>query len=225
MTGPKKTVYIVDDDPSVREALEDLLSSLGFNAVSFGSAREYVAACVTETREDVPACLLLDVELPDINGLELQRQLRSDAHPPIVFISGHGDIPSSVQAMKAGAVDFLPKPFKPEDLLAAIDSGLHQHREMRAARLELSALRVRYEALTPREREVLVLVVSGMLNKQAAAQLGIREVTMQIHRGHVMRKMEAHSLADLVRMAVKLGIATHTSADGTRSQQNPVASL
>lgn len=211
MQGACGTVYVVDDDQGLRETLEDLLASLGLHAVSFASAAEYVAS----TRLDVPSSLLLDVELPDINGLELQRQLGED-HPPIVFITGHADIPSSVRAIKAGAVDFLAKPFSNEELISAINSAFQRHQETRGARAELAALRARHATLTPREREVLSLVVSGMLNKQAAAKLGISEVTMQIHRGQVMRKMAAESLADLVRMAVKLGIATHTSAERSR---------
>jgi FixJ family two-component response regulator len=202
------TVYVVDDDQGMRETLEDLLASYGMHVVSFASASEYVA----NTRVDAPSCLLLDLELPDINGLQLQRQLAED-HPPIVFITGHADIPSSVRAIKAGAVDFLAKPFNNEELLSAIYSAFQCHQEKRGARAELSALRARYASLTPREREVLSLVVSGLLNKQAAAQLGISEVTLQIHRGQVMRKMEAESLADLVRMGVKLGIATRTSVE------------
>jgi FixJ family two-component response regulator len=205
-----RTIYVVDDDPRVREALEDLLASFGFHVIAFGSATEYIAGL--EVGE--AACLILDVELPDINGLDLQRQLVDGEHPPIVFITGHGDIPSSVRAMKAGAVDFLAKPFSDAELLAAIDSAVQRNRETRHAQAELAELRARYAALTPREREVLPLVVSGLLNKQAAAELGIREVTLQIHRGQVMRKMGAHSLASLVRMSVKLGIATHAASAG-----------
>jgi FixJ family two-component response regulator len=206
-------VYVVDDDAGLRETLEDLLASLGLHVVSFASATEYVA----NARLDAPSCLLLDVELPDINGFELPRQLASADHPPIVFITDHADIPSSVRAIKAGAVDFLAKPFNDEELLSAIYSAFLRHQETRSARAELAELRARHANLTPREREVLALVVSGLLNKQAAAQLKISEVTMQIHRGQVMRKMEAESLADLVRMAVKLDIATHTSVQATQA--------
>lgn len=209
MEATNGTVYVVDDDSCFREALEDLLASFGLHVVSFASAMEYVAS----KKVDAPSCLLLDVKLPDINGLELQRQLAAEDHPPIVFMTGYGDIPSSVRAMKAGAVDFLAKPFNEEQLLSAINSALQREQETREARTELAELRARHATLTPREREVLSLVVSGLLNKQSAAHLGISEVTMQIHRGQVMRKMEAHSLADLVRMAVKLGIATQTSAE------------
>ena len=209
MTASNGTVYVVDDDSSLREALEDLLTSFGLRVFSFASASQYFAGTKIET----PSCLLLDVELPDINGLDLQRQLRAEEHPPIVFITGYGDIPSSVRAMKAGAVDFLAKPFSQEELLSAINSALQRHRETNAARTELAALRAQYATLTPREREVMTLVVSGLLNKQSAVQLGISEVTLQIHRGQVMRKMKAASLADLVRKATKLGIADATPVE------------
>jgi FixJ family two-component response regulator len=200
-------VFVVDDDAGVREALGELLASRGIPTVTFGSAREYVDA----VKPDVPASLILDVELPDINGLELQRQIGHGNHPPIVFITGHGDIPSSVRAIKHGAVDFLTKPFKDADLMAAIESAIEQDRAARAKREELDVLRRRYLQLTPREREVLPLVVSGLLNKQAAAELGISEVTLQIHRRNVMQKMNAASLADLVRIGEKLEIPiTHS---------------
>ncbi len=176
-------------------------------ADAFGSARAYINA----VKPDLPACLILDVELPDMNGLELQRQIADDAHPPIVFITGHGDIPSSVRAIKRGAVDFLTKPFSDVDLIAAVKSAVAQDRKRRVERAELSVLRQRYLDLTPREREVLPLVVSGLLNKQAAAELGISEVTLQIHRRNVMQKMAAASLADLVRVTERLKIpATHS---------------
>jgi FixJ family two-component response regulator len=154
----------------------------------------------------VPSCLILDVELPDINGLDLQRQIAEAEHPPIVFITGHGDIPSSVRAIKGGAVDFLTKPFSDADLMIAVGAAIAQDREARSARAELGMVRRRYLDLTPREREVLPLVVSGLLNKQAAAELGISEVMLQIHRRNVMQKMAAASLADLVRMAERLDI-------------------
>ena len=159
----------------------------------------------------MPACLILDVELPDINGLDLQSQTADGYHPPIVFITGHGDIPTSVRAIKAGAVDFLTKPFKEADLMRAIDAAIAQDRDARRKRAELAELRQRLSSLTPREREVLPLVVSGLLNKQAAAELGISEVTLQIHRGNIMKKMSAESLAELVRMAGMLEIPmTHS---------------
>ena len=195
-------VLIVDDDIRVREALQDLLAASGLRSAVFASAAEYIAYPIP----DVPACLILDVELPDINGLELQRQIGSGYHPPIIFITGHGNIPSSVRAIKAGALDFLTKPFDHEELLRLVRAALEQDRERRIEQAGLDALRQRFESLTPREREVLPLVVSGLLNKQAAAELGISEVTYQIHRTNVMRKMSADSLADLVRIAGSLKI-------------------
>jgi FixJ family two-component response regulator len=195
-------VFIVDDDGRIREALSELLESHGMRAMAFGSAGEYMDA----QKPDLPACLVLDVELPDINGLELQGQIADGDHPPIVFITGHGSIPSSVRAIKRGAVDFLTKPFSDTELLQAVRSAIARDRETRGARAELGVLLQRYLDLTPREREVLPLVVSGLLNKQAAAELGISEVTLQIHRRKVMQKMQAGSLAELVRFAQKLQI-------------------
>jgi len=211
MNTEEHIIFIVDDDERVREALGELLASHGMRAVAFGSAGEYVRA----DKPDVPACLILDVELPDINGLELQRQIAEGDHPAVVFITGHGDIPSSVRAIKRGAVDFLTKPFSDADLMAAIDAALAEDRELRSERADLNSLKQRYLTLTPREREVLPLVVSGLLNKQAAAALGISEVTLQIHRRNVMQKMAAQSLADLVRIAERLGIPiTHSRRTG-----------
>ncbi|WP_374864561.1 response regulator transcription factor [Brucella cytisi] len=195
-------VFIVDDDERIREALEELMESYGMRTMVFGSAADYVNA----SKPDVPSCLVLDVKLPDINGLELQKQISTGDHPPIVFITGHGDIPSSVRAIKGGAVDFLTKPFSDVKLMAAIYAAIAQDCETRANRSEITELRKRYRELTIREREVLPLVVSGLLNKQAAAELGIREVTLQLHRRNVMQKMAAASLADLVRIAEKLRI-------------------
>jgi FixJ family two-component response regulator len=172
------------------------------HAVTFGSAAEYMAY----PKPDVPACLVLDVELPDINGLDLQSQIAHGNHPQIVFITGRGDIPSSVRAIKAGAVDFLTKPLRQSDLMRAINAALAQNREARRQRAELADLHQRLSYLTPREREVLPLVVSGLLNKQAAAELGISEITLQIHRGKIMQKMGAGSLAEVVRMAAMLEI-------------------
>ena len=207
MTTGDHIVFVVDDDARIREALGELLASHGMHVVAFGSAGEYVSA----DKPDVPACLILDVELPDINGLDLQKQIAEGEHPPIVFITGHGDIPSSVRAIKDGAVDFLTKPFSDSDLMAAIQVAIARDREIRSERAELGALRQRYQALTPRERDVLPLVVSGLLNKQAASELGISEVTLQIHRRNVMQKMMAASLADLVRIAERLEIPiTHS---------------
>jgi FixJ family two-component response regulator len=196
-------VYVVDDDVRMCEALSELLTSLDVPSVTFGSAAEYVAY----TKPDLPACLILDVELPDINGLDFQRQLRDGYHPPIVFITGHGDIPSSVRAIKDGAVDFLVKPFSQQDLMAAIDAAIARDQHARVARAERARLQQRYSSLTPRESQVLPLIVSGLLNKQAAAELGISEVTLQIHRSRIMQKMAADSFADLVRMAGQLNIA------------------
>jgi FixJ family two-component response regulator len=202
MTQKAELVIIVDDDFRVREAISDLLASRNLVSVAFGSAAEYLRF----DNPNVPSCLVLDLSLPDIDGLELQTAIAPTQHPPIVFISGHGDIPSSVQAMKAGAVDFLTKPVSEEDLLQAINTALSRDRELRRNRAELAKLEDRYATLTPREREVLPLVVSGLLNKQAAAALGISEVTLQIHRSRVMHKMKARSVADLVRMAERLNI-------------------
>ncbi|WP_395676685.1 response regulator transcription factor [Inquilinus sp.] len=202
---------MVDDDARVREAVGELLESLGWRTETFAAAADYVASA----KPDLPACLILDIELPDINGLELQAQLSGDVHPPIVFITGHGDIPSSVRAIKHGAVDFLTKPFSDADLMAAVQAAIAQDREKRSERAELGVLRQRYLDLTPRERDVLPLVVSGLLNKQAAAELGISEVTLQIHRRNVMQKMDVASLADLVRAAEKLDIPiTHSRRVG-----------
>jgi len=211
MTTGDHMVFIVDDDARIREALGELLESHGMRAIAFASAGDYVGA----DKPDVPACLILDVELPDINGLELQGQIAEGNHPPIVFITGHGDIPSSVRAIKHGAVDFLTKPFSDADLMAAIDAAIARDRDERSSRTELAVLRKLYHELTPREREVLPLVVSGLLNKQAAAELRISEVTLQIHRRNVMQKMAAASLADLVRIAERLEIpVTHSRRAG-----------
>jgi FixJ family two-component response regulator len=207
MTSEMCTVYVVDDDPGVREAMDDLLSACGFRVVTFGCAEEYQAF----HKEDDTACLVLDVDLPDVSGLDLQSQLAAEEHPPIVFITGHGDIPSSVRAIKAGAIDFLSKPLTSEQLLGAIVCALEQHRGARSRRADQADLKKRHESLTAREREVLPLIVRGLLNKQAAAALGISEVTLQIHRGNIMRKMAAESFADLVRMSMKLGIEAECS--------------
>lgn len=213
MTTDDHIVFIVDDDERILEALAELLASHGMRAVAFGSAGDYVGA----EKPNLPACLILDVELPDINGLDLQRQIAEDNHPPIVFITGHGDIPSSVRAIKRGAVDFLTKPFSDTELMAAVRAAIELDRTNRTERAELGALRQRHLGLTPREREVLPLVVSGLLNKQAAAELGISEVTLEIHRRNVMQKMGASSLADLVRIAERLKIPiTHTRRPGDR---------
>ena len=203
MGSEDHTVYVVDDDVRMCEALRELFTSLGVTSVTFGSVAEYVAY----QKPDLPACLILDVELPDISGLDFQRQLGDAYHPPIVFITGHGDIPSSVRAIKAGAVDFLAKPFSQPDLMAAVDAAITRDRHARLKRAERARLQQRYSSLTPRESQVLPLIVSGLLNKQAAAALGISEVTLQIHRSRIMQKMAADSFADLVRMAGQLNIA------------------
>lgn len=201
MDAADRVVLVVDDDPSVREALALLLSTFDLHAITFGSAAEYIAF----QKPDVPACLILDLELPDMSGLDLQRQ-SGEEQPPVIFITGRGDIPSSVRAMKQGAIDFLTKPFSEGDLMRAIHAALAQDSDSRRRRSELAGLRRRLSTLTPREREVLPLVASGLLNKQAAAELGISEITLQIHRGKIMQKMEADSLAELVRMAGTLEI-------------------
>lgn len=207
MSPPDHLVYVVDDDESLREALVELLASHGIRAVPLASAGAYMAAA----KPDVPSCLILDIELPDINGLELQNQIELEEHPPIVFITGHGDIPSSVRAIRRGAVDFLTKPFGDTELMRAVNAALEQDAATRLDRGERAEIRRRYATLTPREREVLPLVVSGLLNKQAAAELGISEVTLQLHRRNVMQKMAAASLADLVRIAERLQIPiTHS---------------
>ena len=198
----KPTVYVVDDDAGIREALDAMLTSAGMGVVTCASAGDYFRVPKT----DLPSCLILDVVLPDGSGIDLQRQLKTEDHPPIIFLSGAGDIPTSVRAIKAGAVDFLTKPCRKADLLAAIRTAIEQDCQVRAERVERMRLTYRHSCLTPREREVLPLVVGGLLNKQAAAELGISETTLQIHRSRVMRKMEAESLPQLVRMAGKLAV-------------------
>jgi FixJ family two-component response regulator len=196
-------VFVVDDDHRVREALSSLISSTGLRVAVFGSAAEFLEY----EKPDAPACLVLDLQLPGTSGLELQQQLVGGDAPPIVFISGHGDIPSSVRAMKAGAIEFLSKPFDDRELLQAIDSALDRDRIERQKRSELAELQRHYNLLTPREREVLPFVVAGFANKQTGADLGTSEITIGVHRGQIMRKMAAKSLAELVRMADKLGIS------------------
>lgn len=215
MTKDEEVVFIVDDDIGVRESLCELLDSHGFRTMAYGSAGAYVRA----DKPDVVATLILDVELPDINGLDFQKQVGKGDQPPIVFLTGHGDIPSSVRAIKEGAVDFLTKPIREVDLMTAVRAGLVRSRMERGEHAELSALRERYGSLTTRERDVLPLVISGLLNKQAAAELGISEVTLEVHRRNVMQKMAAPSLADLVRMAQKLRIpVTHSRRPGEDSK-------
>ena len=197
---PSHVVFVVDDDRRVCQAVADLLSSFDLPVVTFCSAAEYLA----HPKPEIPACLVLDVQLPDINGLDLQSRFEQGTLPPIVFITGHGDIPSTVRAIKAGAVDFLTKPFNEADLMRAIHAALAVSREARQQEARLADLRQRLASLTPREREALPLIASGLLNKQAASELGISEVTLQIHRGKIMRKMAAGSFAELVRMAAAL---------------------
>jgi FixJ family two-component response regulator len=206
MSGDDPIVFVVDDDFRVREALISLISSFGLHVRTFPSARAFLDA----EKPDDPACLVLDLELPDINGLELQQELASTLGPPIIFITGHGDIPSSVRAMKAGAVEFLSKPFGEEELLNAIHQAIALDRTARQQRSEVAELKRHYDRLTPREREVLPFVIAGFLNKQTAADLGTSEITIGVHRGQIMRKMGARSLAELVRMADKLGVRPHS---------------
>ena len=206
MSGDDPMVFVVDDDSRIREALTSLISSFGLRVETFPSARAFRDA----EKPDVPACLVLDLELPDVNGLELQLELASKIGPPIVFITGHGDIPSSVRAMKAGAVEFLSKPFGEEELLSAIHQAIALDRTARQKRSEICELQRRYDRLTPREREVLPFVVAGFLNKQTAGDLGTSEITIGVHRGQIMRKMCARSLAELVRMADKLCVRPHS---------------
>jgi FixJ family two-component response regulator len=195
-------VFVVDDDVSVRESLELLVQTAGWQPETFASAQDFLA----RPRPTVPCCLVLDVTLPGLSGLDLQQQLAERTDMPIIFITGHGDVPMSVQAMKAGAVEFLTKPFNDDVLLNAIRGAIERSRAAQRLDSEMRTLRHCYESLTPREREVMVLVASGLLNKQVGGELGITEITVKAHRGQVMRKMKADSLPDLVTMAARLGL-------------------
>ena len=206
MSEPESIVFVVDDDPSVRRAIGRLIGCAGLEVELFGSAQEFLAS----ERPNVPSCLVLDIRLPGISGLNLQRQLaQANVHIPIIFITAHGDIPMTVRAMKAGALEFLTKPFRDQDLLDAIQLALERDRGRRQQEAELAALRERFELLSPREREVVDLVVSGMLNKQIAVRIGTAENTVKVHRSRAMEKMQAQSLADLVKMVDRLRIFAH----------------
>lgn len=205
--GEEPVIFIVDDDEALREALRSLFRSVGLKVEMFGSAADLLRTKFP----NVASCLVLDVRLPGLSGLDFQTELaKANIHIPIIFMTGHGDIPMSVKAMKAGAVDFLPKPFRDQDMLDAVALALERDRQRRQAERQLSDLRICWDTLTQREREVMGLVVTGLMNKQIAGELGVSEITVKIHRGQVMRKMGARSLADLVRMAELLGVRSST---------------
>lgn len=207
MAEERPIVYVVDDDPSMREAVQDLIASVGLQARGFASHREFLEAA----RPDAPACLVLDVRLPGASGLNFQQELaQAGVLIPVIFITGHGDIPMSVRAIKAGAVEFLTKPFRDQELLDAINAGIERNRAQRREATVVDDLRLRFAALTPREREIMALVILGRMNKQIAGELGVSEVTVKVHRGQIMRKMRAKSLPELVRMGDVLRLATVT---------------
>jgi FixJ family two-component response regulator len=205
MSETEGVVFVVDDDESMRRSLENLIRSVGLRVEAFATAQEFLRS----KRPDLPGCLVLDVRLPGLSGLDLQKRMaEADSEIPIIFITGHGDIPMTVQAMKAGAVEFLTKPFRDQALLDAVQQALERDHHAREQRAQVEELRSRYRSLTPREREVIALVVAGLLNKQIAGELGTSEAAVKVHRQHVMEKMGADSLADLVRLADRLGIPT-----------------
>jgi FixJ family two-component response regulator len=205
MKQPAETVFVVDDDQSVREALGSLIRSVGLHVEVFASAQEFLA----RKRPEVPSCLVLDVRLPGLSGLDCQRQLsEAGVRTPIIFMTGHGDIPMTVRAMKAGAVEFLTKPFRDQELLDAIQAAIRRDRDNRVHEQEIATVRGRYDTLTLREQEIMGWVVAGRPNKQIAAEIGTSEITVKVHRGQVMRKMHADSVADLVRMADRIGLPT-----------------
>jgi RNA polymerase sigma factor (sigma-70 family) len=208
MSEPESIVFVVDDDPSVRSAIERLIGTVGLQVQLFGSAQEFLASKLPK----VPSCLVLDIRLPGISGLALQRQLaEANVQIPIIFITAHSDVPMTVRAMKAGAVEFLTKPFRDQDLVDAIHSALERDRGRRQQEAELVVLSEHFESLSPREREVVSMVVSGMLNKQIAAQIGTAENTVKVHRSRAMEKMQANSLADLVKMIQRLQVSPSKS--------------
>jgi FixJ family two-component response regulator len=218
--GP--VVFVVDDDPSVRRAIKRLVESVGLRVELFGSAQEFLRS----ERPDSPNCLVLDIRLPGMSGLDFQRELTdANIHIPVIFITAHGDIPMTVRAMKAGAVEFLTKPFRDQDLLDAIQQGLERDRTRRAQEAEIAILRQRFDSLTPGERKVLPLVVSGRPNKQIAAEIGTSEATVKVHRSQLMRKMAADSLPELVRMSEKIGIALVQSDQVQSEKISPRSSL
>ena len=203
--SPPNVVFVIDDDASLRESLSSLLRSIGLHVELFESAAQFLKS----KPPDVPSCLVLDVRLPGLSGLDFQAELiKNDVHVPIIFITGHGDIPMSVRAMKAGAIEFLTKPLREQDLLDAVQAGLDRDRARRESDKTVTELRSKYDSLTGREQEVIGYVASGLMNKQIAGEIGISEITVKVHRGRMMRKMGASSLAELVNMAARLGLAT-----------------